>query len=69
MHLSARQLGQTLVEWQAFEKPENKRQMYGLGGLACHSAAFWPTALKLRCITNFNMLFLVIGFISLVDEI
>ena len=29
----------------------------------------WPTALKLSCITNFDMLFLVMGFISLVDEI
>ena len=29
----------------------------------------WPTALKLGCITNFDMLFLVMGFISLVDEI
>ena len=29
----------------------------------------WPTALKLGCITNFDMLFLVMRFISLVDEI
>ena len=35
----------------------------------CHSAAFWPTALKLGCITNFDMLFLVMGLISLVYEI
>ena len=35
----------------------------------CHSAAFWPTALKLGCITNFDMLSLVMGFISLVNEI
>ena len=35
----------------------------------CHSAAVWPTALKLGCITNFDMLFLVMGFISLVDKI
>ena len=34
-----------------------------------HSACVWPTALKLGCITNFDMLFLVMGFISLVDEI
>ena len=27
------------------------------------------TALKLGCITNFDILFLVVGFISLVDEI
>ena len=32
-------------------------------------ACVWPTALKLGCITNFDMLFLVMGFISLVDEI
>ena len=35
----------------------------------CHSAAFWPTALKLGCVTNFDMLFLVMGLISLVNEI
>ena len=29
----------------------------------------WRTALKLGCVTNFDMLFLVMGFISLVDEI
>ena len=29
----------------------------------------WPTALKLGCVTNLDMLFLVMGFISLVDEI
>ena len=29
----------------------------------------WPTALKLGCVTNFDMLFLVMGFISLIDEI
>ena len=34
-----------------------------------HFACVWPTALKLGCITNFDMLFLVMGFISLVDEI
>ena len=28
----------------------------------------WPTALKLGCITDFDMLFLIMGFISLVDE-
>ena len=34
-----------------------------------HSACVWPAALKLECITNFDMLFLVMGFSSLVDEI
>ena len=34
-----------------------------------HFACVWPTALKLGSITNFDMLFLVMGFISLVDEI
>ena len=34
-----------------------------------HFACVGPTALKLGCITNFDMLFLVMGFISLVDEI
>ena len=29
----------------------------------------WPTALKPGCVTNFDMLFLVMGFISLLDEI
>ena len=35
----------------------------------CHSACVWPTALKLGCITNSDMLFLVMGLISLVDQI
>ena len=34
-----------------------------------HFACVWPTALKRCCITNFDMLCLVMGFISLVDEI
>ena len=33
-----------------------------------HFACVWHTALKLRCI-NFDMLFLVMGFLFLVDEI
>ena len=35
----------------------------------CHSACVWPTALKLGYVTNLDMLFLVMGFISLADEI
>ena len=40
-------------------------------GLPYHTyfACVWPTALKLGCVTNFDMLFLVMGFISLIDEI
>ena len=34
-----------------------------------HSACVWPTALKLGCVTNLDTLFLVMGFISLADEI
>ena len=34
-----------------------------------HCACVWPTALKFGSITNFDMLFLVMGFISLIDEI
>ena len=34
-----------------------------------HSACVWPTALKLSCVTNFDMFFLMMWFISLVDEI
>ena len=34
-----------------------------------HSACVWNTALKLGCITKLNTLFLVMGLISLVDEI
>ena len=33
-----------------------------------HFACVWPTALKLGCVTNLDALFLVMGFISLVDE-
>ena len=35
----------------------------------CRPTYVWPTFLQLGCITNFNMLFLVMGFFSLVDEI
>ena len=35
----------------------------------CHSACVWPTALKLGCVTNFDMCFLVMGFVCLVNEI
>ena len=82
---SFRALGQIQVKWQTFEKPENKRQMYGsqawvdpppyicllFSGFSNvrHSAAFWPTSLKLGCITNFDMLSLMMGFTSLVNEI
>ena len=34
-----------------------------------HSACVWPTALKLSCVSNFDMLFLVMGFISLIYKI
>ena len=34
-----------------------------------YSACVWPTVLKLGCVTNFSTLFLVMGFISLIDEI
>ena len=34
-----------------------------------HSACVWPKALKLGCVTNLDTLFLMMGFISLVDEI
>ena len=65
-------------------KRQMKRQMYGSQAWValpyicllfsffsnvCHSAAFWPTALLLGCITNFDMLFLMMGLISLVTEI
>ena len=35
----------------------------------CHSACIWSAALKLGYLTNLDMLFLVMGFISLIDEI
>ena len=81
MQPSVKALGQMQVKWQTFEKPKNKRQMYGsqawvdplpyicllFSGFSnvCHSAAFWPTALKLGCITNFDMLSLVMGLNSI----
>ena len=34
-----------------------------------HFTCVWPTALKLGCITNFDMLFLVMGLISLDENI
>ena len=59
------------------KKDENKRQMYSsqsthllfLGFQMSTTSRVWPTALKLGCVTNFDMLFLVMGFISLVNEI
>ena len=71
-HLSFRAVGQTL-KWQAFEKMENKRQMYG--GQAwvdwllyiCLSRV-WPRALKLGYITNVDMLFRTMGLICLFYE-
>ena len=53
MHPSFRAVDQTHAEWQTFEKLENKRQMYG----------------SQASITNFDTLFLVMGLISLVDEV
>ena len=58
----------------------NRRQKYGVSSpkpychkfvsyFRVHSACVWPTALKLASIANFGMHFLVMGFISLVDEI
>ena len=36
---------------------------------AYYFTCVWPTALKFSCVTNLDMLFLTMGFISLVDEI
>ena len=81
---SFRALGQMQVKWQTFEKSENKRQMYGSRAWMADYHTFvsyfrgfqmstilrvCPTAPKLGCITNFDTLFLVMGFISLVIEI
>ena len=75
---SLRAVGQTHTEWEIIEKLENTRQMYGrvhgpvdicllFSGFSnvYHFACVWPTALKLGCLTNFDMLFLI----SLVDGI
>ena len=56
---SFRAVGQTHAEWQTFENPENKRQMYGSQAWVVFSgfsnvyqfACVWPSALKLDCIT------------------
>ena len=52
---SVTDVSQTHAQWQTFEKPENKRQMYGSQAghlsLICgfsnvyHFASVWPTAL------------------------
>ena len=63
---SFRALGQMQVKWQTFEKLPYICLLFSGFSNVCHSAAFWPTALKLGCITNFDMLSLVMGFISLV---
>ena len=73
-----RAVGQTHAELQTFEKPENKSTHAWLPYICLlfsgfsnvyHCACVWPTALKLGSITNFDMLFLVMGFIYLIDEI
>ena len=66
------------------ESPENKRQidmavrhdrqpyiclLFSGFSNVYHFACVWPTALKLGCVTNLDTFFLVMGFISLVDEI
>ena len=38
-----------------------------LGGQISTISCVWPSALKLGCITNVDTLFLVMGFISLVE--
>ena len=40
-----------------------------LSFLVYHFTCVWPTALKLGCVTNLDMLFVVTGNVSLVDEI
>ena len=45
---------------------DNKRQMYGSQSTHVFGQR---TVLKLGCVTNLDTLFLVMGFISLVDEI
>ena len=78
---SFRALGQMQVKRQTFEKPENKRQMYGrqacVDPLPCicllfsafsNGCHFTCRALKLGRITNVDMLFLAMGFICLFYE-
>ena len=83
MQPSFRAEGQTHVKWQTFEKPENKRNVWQSvypSLTAIHSSlifrflqmctishVFGQQLLNLA--TNFDMLFLMIGFISLVNEI
>ena len=57
---------------------KSKRNTVSMEGSSCgsinfanvyHSAYVWHKALKLGCVTNFDMLLIVMGLISLVDEI
>ena len=41
MQPSFRAVGQTHVEWQTFEKPENKRQTYGSQAWDAYSSETW----------------------------
>ena len=81
---SFRALDQMQVKWQTFEKPENKRQMYGslstqtwlpyicllFSGFsnACHFACVCPTAQKRSRTTKFDVLFLMMWFTCLSGE-
>ena len=58
----------TLVIQPSFRAPYICLLFSGFSNV-CHSTAFWPTALKLGCITHFDMLSLVMWFISWVNEI
>ena len=62
-------LGSDRLRWT--HTNANSRLTHTFSGFsnACHSALFWTTALKLGCITKFDMLFHVMGFNCLVDEI
>ena len=77
MQPSFRAAGQTHAEWQTFEKLENVWQSDSPPQPYCHTSVSYfrvfqmsaiPRVFGLGCITNFDMLFLVTGFISLVND-
>ena len=79
---SFRAVGQTHAKWQAFERKKTKIRdkcivvslpyiclLFSGFSNVYQSACVWPTTLKVGCVTNFDMLFLVMGFMVLVVEI
>ena len=70
-YISERLAIETHVEWQHLRKPKIRDKCMAVRLRWTSSILIFGffKASQLRCVTNFNILFLVIGFISLIDKI